>query len=194
MTTEQDRKAFEEWFEADAYPLEHSNWFRRDPDHPDEYFSSPVQNAWEAWEAAIRYQTTPSGLEYRFQLEQLLTDLSKGGVTVERVTERIWNRLQEQKQTKQKELSVEKLLELLQTAEEKTTRDIIYSPETSKSQKIDFEKLGESLDEVSRVELIDADGRLQGFRLANGAKFHVSIQDQGRTIKLITGALVYSYP
>jgi len=26
------REAFEDWYEVDCYPCEHSNWFRRDSD------------------------------------------------------------------------------------------------------------------------------------------------------------------
>jgi len=44
------RIAFEEWFENDAFPLEHSNWFLRDEDG--DYKLSSVLNAWEAWEAS----------------------------------------------------------------------------------------------------------------------------------------------
>jgi hypothetical protein len=46
----EERRRFEEWFEADAMPLE-SDWFRRDPDAPDEYASPSVQCAWRGWAA-----------------------------------------------------------------------------------------------------------------------------------------------
>jgi hypothetical protein len=46
---DEERKAFEEWFEADAMPLEHSNWFRRDEDGEYEIYS--VAHAWDGWKA-----------------------------------------------------------------------------------------------------------------------------------------------
>ena len=44
------REAFENWFEADAMPLE-SNWFARDKAFPEEYAYGPAQRAWESWQA-----------------------------------------------------------------------------------------------------------------------------------------------
>jgi len=44
-------KSFERWFEADAMPLEHSNWFERDKDEPKLYEIPSVQKAWAGFEA-----------------------------------------------------------------------------------------------------------------------------------------------
>ncbi len=49
---EPDRKAFEAWFEADAMPLEHSNWFRRDAGGL--YEIASVEHSWCGWKAASR--------------------------------------------------------------------------------------------------------------------------------------------
>ena len=48
------RKSFEDWFEADSMPLEHSNWFRRNEDG--DYALDFVDYAWEVWKAAIKSQ------------------------------------------------------------------------------------------------------------------------------------------
>jgi hypothetical protein len=53
MTT---REAFEDWYEVDSYPCEHSNWFRRDSDG--DYEFDEVQYAWRTWQAV-----TASALE-----------------------------------------------------------------------------------------------------------------------------------
>jgi hypothetical protein len=53
MTT---REAFEDWYEVDCYPCEHSNWFRRDSDG--DYEFDEVQYAWRTWQAV-----TASALE-----------------------------------------------------------------------------------------------------------------------------------
>ena len=47
MTT---REAFEDWYEVDCYPREHSNWFRLDSDG--DYEFDEVQYAWRTWQAA----------------------------------------------------------------------------------------------------------------------------------------------
>ena len=44
------REAFEEWYEVDCYPCEHSNWFRLDSDG--DYEFDEVQSAWRTWQAA----------------------------------------------------------------------------------------------------------------------------------------------
>lgn len=48
---DKERQRFEEWYEADAMPAE-SNWFRRDPDAPEEYDRESTVRAWAAWQAA----------------------------------------------------------------------------------------------------------------------------------------------
>ena len=53
MTT---REAFEDWYEVDCYPCEHSNWFRLDSDG--DYEFDEVQYAWRTWQAV-----TASALE-----------------------------------------------------------------------------------------------------------------------------------
>jgi len=58
MTT---REAFEEWYEVDCYPCEHSNWFRLDSDG--DYEFDEVQYAWRTWQAATETVIT----EYRQQ-------------------------------------------------------------------------------------------------------------------------------
>lgn len=45
-------KKFEEWYEADAMPLE-SNWFKRDPKYSDDYDNGTTQTAWEGWQAGL---------------------------------------------------------------------------------------------------------------------------------------------
>ena len=42
-----ERKAFQSWFEADAMPLEHSNWFRMTSDGHYEF--DYVERAWKGW-------------------------------------------------------------------------------------------------------------------------------------------------
>jgi hypothetical protein len=44
-----ERRAFQEWYEADAMPLEHSNWFRVDVDG--DYEIDTVRWAWIGWKA-----------------------------------------------------------------------------------------------------------------------------------------------
>lgn len=47
------RKAFEDWFEADSFPLEHSNWFKLDEDG--DYELSYVDESWHSWKAAVEW-------------------------------------------------------------------------------------------------------------------------------------------
>lgn len=51
MIEDNSRRAFEEWFEADAMPLEHSNWFAKNEDG--DYKISHVDSSWEAWKAGV---------------------------------------------------------------------------------------------------------------------------------------------
>lgn len=51
MEENESRKAFEDWFEADAMPFEHSNWFAKDEDG--NYKITNVDNSWEVWKAAV---------------------------------------------------------------------------------------------------------------------------------------------
>lgn len=44
---EKERKEFEKWYEADAMPLEHPNWFRKDSDG--DYEFDFVNHAWHGW-------------------------------------------------------------------------------------------------------------------------------------------------
>ena len=67
MTT---REAFEEWYEVDCYPCEHSNWFRLDSDG--DYEFDEVQSAWRTWQAA-----TDAALERAAEVcETILDELS----------------------------------------------------------------------------------------------------------------------
>jgi hypothetical protein len=67
MTT---REAFEEWYEVDCYPCEHSNWFRLDSDG--DYEFDEVQYAWRTWQAA-----TDAALERAAEVcETILDELS----------------------------------------------------------------------------------------------------------------------
>ncbi len=47
MDLEAEQRAFENWYEADAMPLEHSNWFRCDNDG--DYELDYVHWAWRGW-------------------------------------------------------------------------------------------------------------------------------------------------
>lgn len=47
MDTEAERKKFERWYEDDAMPLEHSNWFKRDADG--DYEIGDVHAHWRGW-------------------------------------------------------------------------------------------------------------------------------------------------
>lgn len=47
------RLAFENWFEADSMPFEHSNWFGLDED--EDYQIDAVDRSWDAWEAATKW-------------------------------------------------------------------------------------------------------------------------------------------
>jgi|TARA_R110000796_G_scaffold48911_1_gene117065 hypothetical protein len=51
--TEKSRKAFQQWYEDDSLPLEHSNWFRRDEDM--DYIINHVDAAWRGWHAAYNH-------------------------------------------------------------------------------------------------------------------------------------------
>jgi len=42
-----ERTAFQDWYETDAMPLEHSNWFAVDGDGS--YEIDDVATAWRAW-------------------------------------------------------------------------------------------------------------------------------------------------
>ena len=64
MTT---REAFEEWYEVDCYPCEHSNWFRLDSDG--DYEFDEVQYAWRTWQAV-----TASALERAIQACKKVAD------------------------------------------------------------------------------------------------------------------------
>lgn len=44
-----ERRDFQEWYEADAMPLEHSNWFKVDADG--DYEFDHVRWAWNGWRA-----------------------------------------------------------------------------------------------------------------------------------------------
>ena len=44
------RKEFEDWFEADAMPLE-ANWFKRDEQFPDIYAGDYIEHAWGGFKA-----------------------------------------------------------------------------------------------------------------------------------------------
>lgn len=55
------RQAFEEWYEVDCYPCEHSNWFRRDSDG--DYEFDEVQYAWRTWQAATAAALERAALE-----------------------------------------------------------------------------------------------------------------------------------
>ena len=50
-----NREAFEDWYEVDSYPCEHSNWFRKDADG--DYEIADVATSWNAWQAAIAHAT-----------------------------------------------------------------------------------------------------------------------------------------
>jgi hypothetical protein len=51
---EDERASFERWYEADAMPLEHSNWFEKDGDG--DYEIDHVMTSWRAWIARARQQ------------------------------------------------------------------------------------------------------------------------------------------
>ena len=64
------RESFEEWYEVDCYPCEHSNWFRLDSDG--DYEFEEVQSAWRTWQAA-----TAAALERAAEVcETILDELS----------------------------------------------------------------------------------------------------------------------
>jgi hypothetical protein len=50
MTDSAERAAFEAWYEAYCMPGE-ADWFRRDPEDPDEYDMTNTSSAWAAWQA-----------------------------------------------------------------------------------------------------------------------------------------------
>jgi hypothetical protein len=50
-----DRARFEAWYEADAMPAE-ADWFKRDPDAPDEYAHGMTWSAWKAWQEATQQE------------------------------------------------------------------------------------------------------------------------------------------
>jgi len=69
------RQAFEAWYEADAMPME-GDWFRRDPDSPDEYESAMTSTAWRAWLAsAIRFDGLAEEVAELGSLRDRLADL-----------------------------------------------------------------------------------------------------------------------
>jgi hypothetical protein len=75
------RKAFEEWFEADAMPLE-SDWFRKDADG--DYAQTHVDQSWSAWQAAWNARATPTGLqESHDKLVEALEAITAGSLSSE---------------------------------------------------------------------------------------------------------------
>lgn len=50
MNEQQERSAFERWYEGHCLPGE-ADWFRRDPDEPDEYKHGHTSEAWAGWQA-----------------------------------------------------------------------------------------------------------------------------------------------
>lgn len=54
------RRAFQTWYESDALPLEHSNWFRRDEDGY--YRIHDVEAAWSGWKACAEALLAKYGL------------------------------------------------------------------------------------------------------------------------------------
>ena len=56
---EESRKAFQQWFEADAFPAE-SDWFKLDEDG--EYDHAHTWIAWKAWQAAKHWPNPPESI------------------------------------------------------------------------------------------------------------------------------------
>lgn len=54
-TADSERKAFEEWFEADCMPLE-ADWFTRDLNDASEYRHEATAHAWRGWAARAGVQ------------------------------------------------------------------------------------------------------------------------------------------
>ena len=69
----ESRKRFEDWYEAYAMPLE-ADWFRRDPEYPDEY--KDVQGEWEAWQAGAKSQERELA-EARDDRDEYIADLKR---------------------------------------------------------------------------------------------------------------------
>lgn len=53
MDKDKMRRDFQEWYEADAMPLE-GDWFRRNPDDMREYADDTTQAYWSGFKAAYR--------------------------------------------------------------------------------------------------------------------------------------------
>lgn len=49
-----ERKAFESWYEVDALPLEHSNWFKVDSDG--DYEFDFVADSWSGWKGCAEHK------------------------------------------------------------------------------------------------------------------------------------------
>lgn len=64
------RKSFEDWYEASRMPCE-SDWFKRDPDEPDEYFHTSTISAWDGWKAAVKHERAACAITCRAQAELL---------------------------------------------------------------------------------------------------------------------------
>ncbi|CAB4139132.1 Domain of unknown function DUF551 [uncultured Caudovirales phage] len=61
MDEQQERSAFERWYEGHCLPGE-ADWFRRDPDEPDEYKHGHTSEAWAGWQArAALAANVPAG-------------------------------------------------------------------------------------------------------------------------------------
>lgn len=53
MDKDKMRREFEEWYAADAMPLE-GDWFRRDPSNTNDYADDTTDANWRGWKAAYR--------------------------------------------------------------------------------------------------------------------------------------------
>lgn len=53
MDRDRMRRDFEEWYAADAMPLE-GDWFRRDQNDMSEYADETTDATWRGWKAAYR--------------------------------------------------------------------------------------------------------------------------------------------
>jgi hypothetical protein len=47
------RAAFQEWFEMESYPFEHSNWFKRD--EFGDYEIPSIDESWDGWQAGVAW-------------------------------------------------------------------------------------------------------------------------------------------
>jgi hypothetical protein len=75
MTNKEMRDAFEAWYENDAYPMECSNWFKKDEDGF--YSVAHVEHCWQGWQACEANKLPSTGSYATYGVPPELMHLTK---------------------------------------------------------------------------------------------------------------------